>query len=159
MSAQRTKKLKIPKAHWSVREVSFVRPADVIHHADERRTLNGIVADFSFPFPIEQIKLIEFSAESVETGLSVGNHHHFRDSGQWEIVIVLGNRNETLFRFRYRNQGGPVKEKKLKGGDVVIVPPGCTLALLAVAPGARILEISNMNYHQNYVKDRLFQTK
>lgn len=126
-------------------------------NADARRIISGAAGDFGFPLQIRQVKVIEFSEEAVRNRLVVGNHRHFGESGQWEMILVLGEGRKPLFHFRYRNHAGKVQEKFLKGGDVVLVPPGCSLALVALKPGAKIIEISNQEYrHMNYMDDKLF---
>ena len=136
--------------------VSFLE-TNPFEHGDTRRFLSGVAGDFGFPLQIRQIKMIEFSADAVKNKLVVGNHRHFGESGQWEVIVILGTSKESVFRFRYRNYDGKVRERKLKGGDIALVPPGCSLALMALAPGARLLEISNQEYRDmNYMDDKLF---
>lgn len=136
--------------------VSFLR-TNPFENIDLRRSISGVAGDFGFPLQIRQIKIIEFSEDAVRNHLVVGNHCHFGESGQWELIVVLGKSRKPLFRFRYRNYRSGVKEKFLKGGDVVVVPPGCSLALVALASGARVIEISNQEYkNMNYIDDKLF---
>lgn len=136
--------------------VVFLR-ANPFENKDARRFISGAAGDFGFPLQIRQIKIIEFSEDAVRDRLVVGNHRHFGESGQWELVIVLGGKKESMLRFRYRNYHSGVKEKLLKGGDIAVVPPGCSLALIALKPGVRVIEISNQEYRsENYVKDKLF---
>jgi len=143
-------------------------PLDILPHVsflkckefesfDSRRIISGVAGDFGFPMQLRQIKLICFSNEAIKNKLIVGNHRHFGESGQWEMIIVLGKRKSPLFRFRYRNYIGKTHEKVLMGGDVVLVPPGCSLALLGIRPGVQIIEISNQEYKKkNYIDDKLF---
>jgi len=127
------------------------------YNADTRRVIDGVVGEFGGPFELRQIKLIDFSEESVSRKMIVGNHGHFRNSDQWEIIVILGEANQPLFQFRCREYDGQVQEHFLSGGDVVLIPPGCTLALIALAANSRILEISNKEYHAgNYIVDQLF---
>lgn len=136
--------------------VSFLRTKH-FEHFDSRRSIAGIAGDFGIPLQIRQIKIIEFTEEAVARKLVVGNHRHFGESGQWEIIIIIGGGRSPLFRFRYRNYKGKVQEKLLKGGDVALVPPGCSLALMALKPGGRLIEISNQEYSDmNYMDDKLF---
>jgi hypothetical protein len=136
--------------------VSFLR-TKYFEHIDSRRSIAGIAGDLGIPLQIRQIKIIEFTEEAIERRLVVGNHRHFGESGQWEMIIVLGGGRNPLFRFRYRNYKGKVQEKLLKGGDVALVPPGCSLALMALKSGSRLIEISNQEYSDmNYMDDKLF---
>jgi hypothetical protein len=126
-------------------------------NVDSRRSITGVVGDFGFPLQIKQIKVMEFSEEAVSRKLVVGNHRHFGESGQWEMIIILGHGRKPVFRFRYRNYKGKVQEKFLKGGDIALIPPGCSLALLALKAGAKLIEISNQEYSNiNYMDDNLF---
>jgi hypothetical protein len=136
--------------------VTFLRTKP-FENADIRRAISGVAGDFGFPLQIRQLKLIEFSSDAIKNKLVVGNHKHFGESGQWELIIILGKEKKPTFRFRYRNYHSGVKEKLLKGGDVVVVPPGCSLALVAMRAGARAIEISNQEYRRmNYADDKLF---
>lgn len=136
--------------------VSFLRTTQ-FEHLDTRRLISGVAGDFGFPMQIRQIKVIQFSEEAVKNKLVVGNHRHFGESGQWEVIVILGGGTQPLFRFRYRNFTGKVQEKLLKGGDIALVPPGCSLALMALKSGAQLIEISNQEYRDmNYMDDKLF---
>lgn len=136
--------------------VVFLRTKS-FENIDVRRIISGVAGDFGIPLQIRQIKIIEFSEESVRNRLVVGNHRHFGESGQWEFIIILGVERRPVFRFRYRNFRAGVKEKLLRGGDVVLVPPGCSLALVALRPGAKLIEISNQEFkNMNYIDDKLF---
>ena len=124
---------------------------------DVRRVISGVAGSLGFPLQIRQIKIISFSEESVRKSLIVGNHRHLGESGQWEVIVVLGSETTEYFIFRYRNYLSDVHEKRLVGGDVVIVPPGCSLGLLPLLAGAQVIEISNQEYHNmNYEVDELF---
>jgi len=136
--------------------VSFLRNIP-FENTDSRRSISGVAGDFGFPLQIRQIKTIEFSEEAIANNLVVGNHRHFGESGQWEVIVILGDDCKPIFRFRYRNYMGEVQERLLKGGDVALVPPGCSLALVALKAGARLIEISNQEYsNKNYMDDKLF---
>jgi len=155
------KKKKVNLYHLDARLTSRVR---IIHadktfeNKDARRSLTGLVGHFKFPFPIKQIKLIEFSNQSVSKGLIVGNHRHLPKSGQWEIVLVLGDNKKESFVFKYKNRNDTkIYESRLRGGDMAIIPPGCTLAFKALDKGVKMLEISNQEYNvKNYAKEDLF---
>jgi hypothetical protein len=124
---------------------------------DIRRAMSGIAGDLGFPLQIRQLKLISFTEESVKSRLIVGNHRHFGESGQWEVIIVLGNENIEYVHFRFRNHLSDIGERRLVGGDIVIIPPGCSLALIPLIPGAQVIEISNQEYRNiNYEIDILF---
>jgi hypothetical protein len=128
---------------------------DPFQNDDVRRSISGVAGDFGHEMPIKQIKLVQFTSESIIHMLVVGNHRHLSTSNQWEIVVVLG-KDENIFLFRWRNLDGLIGEKYLSGGDVVVVPPGCSLALRALHQGASLLEISNQIYHsENYLEDIL----
>lgn len=136
--------------------VVFLR-AKPFENFDVRRFVSGVAGNFGFPLQIRQIKIIEFSDDAVRDHLVIGNHRHFGESGQWELIVVLGKSQKPIFRFRYRNYNDNIQEKLLKGGNVVLVPPGCSLALVALKPGVKIIEISNKEYdHLNYADDKLF---
>lgn len=137
-------------------QVRFLKTKE-FSNVDSRRSIYGTAGDLGFPLQIRQIKIIEFTEESQKKKLVVGNHRHFGESGQWEVIVVLGSGKKPVFDFRYRNYKGPVKNKKLKAGDVVLVPPGCSLALVALQADARLIEISNQEYSKmNYMDDKLF---
>ena len=124
--------------------------------SDSRRKILGIVKHEFFINPT-QIKFINFTKNAVLKKKIVGNHRHPKNSGQWEVIYVLGDKNIKYFEFRYRNYNGPVKSKFLMGGDTVKIPPGCTLALKPLEFGASVIEISNMEHDpNNYIKDFLF---
>jgi len=126
-------------------------------NSDLRRVISGVAGNLGFPLQIRQIKIINFSGESVKQSLVVGNHRHLGESGQWELIVVLGSETTEYFKFRYRNYLADIQEKNLVGGDVVIVPPGCSLALVPLIPGAQVIEISNQEYrNMNYEIDQLF---
>jgi len=126
-------------------------------NVDSRRSIYGIAGDLGFSLQIRQIKVIEFTKESKKKKMVVGNHRHFGESGQWEVIVVLGTGVKPVFQFRYRNYKGPIKEKILKAGDVVLIPPGCSLALVALQNDAKLIEISNQEYSKmNYMDDNLF---
>lgn len=152
-----TKPKKLKRASKSILpHVLFLR-AKPFENIDARRLISGVAGDFGFPLQIRQIKIIEFPENSVKNRLVIGNHRHFGESGQWELIIVLGMSRKPVFHFRYRNYNDKVREKFLKGGDVVLVPPGCSLALMALCPGAKVIEISNQEYRYiNYIDDKLF---
>lgn len=137
-------------------KITFGRAAP-FENTDARRAISGVAGNLGFPLQIRQIKIINFTEESVKNKLVVGNHRHFGESGQWEVIVVLGNEETEYFHFRYRNYLSEVQETKLVGGDVVIVPPGCSLALVPLIPGAQVIEISNQEYrNMNYELDELF---
>ncbi len=137
-------------------KITFGR-AVPFENTDERRAISGVAGNLGFPLQLRQIKIIKFTEESVKNQLVVGNHRHFGESGQWEVIVVLGNEETEYFNFRYRNYLSDVQEKKLVGGDVVIVPPGCSLALIPLINGAQVIEISNQEYrNMNYEIDELF---
>jgi hypothetical protein len=128
--------------------------------SDPRRIINGVAGDFGPSLKIKQIKLIHFSKKSLKDREITGNHKHYSDSGQWEIIIVFGESVNPQFDFRYRNYNDPVSKKKLFSGDVVLVPPGCSLGLIPLELGALVIEISNCEYNsKNYIKDDLFNEK
>jgi len=139
-------------------KVKVLSPKKTFENIDERRSIVGLVNNLKFPFPIRQIKIIDFSKQAVVKKLIVGNHGHPKNSGQWEIDLVFGNKNKKYFRFRYRNRNNKkIYEKILSGGDVAIIPPGCIFAFLAILENSRLIEISNKEYNsKNYLKDLLF---
>lgn len=131
---------------------------DSFENIDVRRKITGVVGNFHFPFPLRQIKLIEFSREAVRNNLVVGNHGHPKNSGQWEIIIVLGPATTPMFRFRHKGIKSKISERILYGGDVAVIPPGCILAFVPLQEGARLLEISNKEYKpNNYIEENLFE--
>lgn len=137
-------------------KVKFLKTKE-FSNVDSRRSIFGTAGDLGFPLQIRQIKVIEFTKESQKKKMVVGNHRHFGESGQWEVIVVLGSGKKPIFHFRYRNSKGPVKEKMLKAGDVVLIPPGCSLALVALQADAKLIEISNQEYSKmNYMDDKLF---
>jgi dTDP-4-dehydrorhamnose 3,5-epimerase-like enzyme len=124
---------------------------------DIRRYISGVDGDFGLPMQIRQIKLIQFNEESIKKKLVVGNHKHYGESGQWELVIILGEKDVKQFDFRYRNYNENVQERILYGGDVAVIPPGCSLGLVALHANAMLIEISNKVYNpSNYIEDILF---
>jgi hypothetical protein len=134
---------------------------NVFSSADIRRSIVGISGELNIPvMQIKQIKVITFTSQAIKEGLVVGNHKHYGKSGQWEIIIVLDeDRNSELFHFRYRNYNSTIQERKLYAGDVVAVPPGCSLGLVSVAENATLIEISNQEYRaSNYIPDMLFES-
>ena len=154
------RKTKTKKAHSKVARrlgVTFSHNVVPFENSDGRRVIAGAAGDFGLPGGTRQIKLIEFSAKAVKGKMVVGNHLHLGDSGQWEFILVLGGEKKPSFKFRYKNYGGKVRERKLRGGDMVRVPPGCALGLVALKPNARVIEISNKEYDpKNYEKVKLF---
>lgn len=136
--------------------VSF-RSNNYFESIDPRRIIMGVAGNFEELDKVQQIKLIQFSQEAFDNNYVVGNHAHLGDSGQWEIVVVLGSSLTPQFEFRYRNRNGPILSKLLYGGDIALIPPGCSLGLIALLPGVQLLEISNQEYNENnYVVDILF---
>jgi len=124
---------------------------------DIRRYISGVDGDFGLPMQIRQIKLIQFNEDSIKKKLVVGNHKHYGESGQWELVIILGEKDVKQFNFRYRNYNENVQERILYGGDVAVIPPGCSLGLVALHVNAMLIEISNKVYNpSNYIEDILF---
>lgn len=136
--------------------VTFYKNSSFLNN-DYRRFISGVDGEFGLPMQIKQIKVIQFNEESVCNRMVVGNHRHYGESGQWELVIVLGKTDEQQFDFRYRNYDEEVKERVLMGGDVAVIPPGCSLALVAMHKDAMLIEISNKIYNsENYITDKLF---
>lgn len=158
MAERRTKRSKAirPEALNVLPHVTFLRTKGFAN-SDARRSILGVAGDFGFPIQIRQIKVIDFSDDAVARKLVVGNHRHFGESGQWEVLVILGSGQKPEFQFRYRNFESEVFERLLKPGDIVLVPPGCSLALVALRAGARLIEISNEEYdNMNYIDDKLF---
>ena len=156
-SAHSSKPRPIARDAWTITRVKIRRAEFSFENIDVRRIITGVVGDFEFPFPLRQIKLVEMTENAVREGFVVGNHRHVSASGQWEVVLVLGSSDTPMFRFRYKNRGSKIYERVLHGGDMAIVPPGCTLAFLPLCSGARLLEISDQEYNAaNYEKDALF---
>lgn len=137
-------------------QVSFYKNSS-FENADVRRIISGVDGDFGLPMQIRQIKVIQFNEESVSKRMVVGNHKHYGESGQWELIIILGKADEAQFNFRYRNYDDNINEKILMGGEVVVIPPGCSLALIGLHKNAMLIEISNKIYNsENYITDVLF---
>lgn len=125
------------------------------HHQDPRRKIMGAVGPFDFNMGVAQIKHIQTS--DLATGFVVGNHSHLASSGQWEVVVILGDSGTPLFHFRGRCTDGSIVDQRLFSGDTVYVPPGASIALMSLEPGASLLEISNMEFDpKNYSEDILF---
>jgi len=139
-------------------KVRVIPSKKTFEHKDARRSIVGLVNHLKFPFPIQQIKIIDFSNKAVKDKLVVGNHGHPIGSQQWEIVLALGDRKKKYFKFRYKNRNDKkIYEKEFYGGDVAIIPPGCILAFVPLSKEARLIEISNKEYRpHNYIKDSLF---
>lgn len=136
--------------------VTFYKNSSFLNN-DLRRLISGVAGDFGLPMQIKQIKVIQFNEESVKNQMVVGNHRHYGESGQWELVIVLGGFDKKQFNFRYRNYDEEARERVLMGGDVVVIPPGCSLALIALRADAMLIEISNKIYNPvNYIVDKLY---
>lgn len=137
-------------------EVAFYKNSS-FQNEDIRRYITGVDGDFGLPMQIRQIKVIQFNEESVNNKMVVGNHRHYGESGQWELVVVLGEENVQQFDFRYRNYNGSIEQRPLFGGEVAVIPPGCSLALIALHSNAMLIEISNKAYSpNNYIQDILF---
>lgn len=131
--------------------------ADTFSSADPRRSMIGIASHIGMELLISQIKIIEFNSESVSKRLVIGNHRHFTNSEQWEFIFVLGDKSKALIEFRYRNIDKEIGKKTLFGGDIVTIPPGCSLALVALDEDTKVIEISNKVFDpQNYILDELF---
>lgn len=126
--------------------VSFFKNT-MFKDGDPRRIINGVVGNFGPALEIKQIKVIQFSGNEQSEKKVIGNHKHYGNSGQWEIIIVLGNNDKPQFDFRYRNYKEPIAQKTLFSGDVVTVPPGCSLGLVSIDQNASIIEISNQEYN------------
>jgi len=127
-------------------------------NSDSRRDILGVVGKINFPIQINQIKLIKIKKFSLNKKIPVGNHAHYGKSGQWEIICVLGKGSKKIARFRYRNYNNKkINETLLKAGDIAMVPPGCSLAILPMVENLQVIEISNKEYSKkNYIKDKLF---
>lgn len=137
-------------------KVAFYKNSS-FQNEDIRRYITGVDGDFGLPMQIRQIKVIQFNEESVNKKMVVGNHRHYGESGQWELVVVLGEESVPQFDFRYRNYDGNIEERPLFGGEVAVIPPGCSLALIALNGNAMMIEISNKAYSpNNYIEDVLF---
>jgi len=137
-------------------QVTFYKNSS-FESGDERRNILGVAGNFGLARDIQQIKLITFNKESVRDRMVVGNHKHYGDSEQWEMLIVLGKTEQPQFEFRYRDYEERIKGRVLMGGEVAIVPPGCSLALIALHEKAMLIEISSKVYHpDNYIIDKLF---
>lgn len=136
--------------------VSFYKNSS-FENTDLRRFISGVDGEFGLPMQIKQIKVLHFNEESVKNRMVVGNHRHYGGSGQWELVVILGKTDEAQFDFRYRNYEDGISAKILMGGEVVVIPPGCSLALIALHKEAMLIEISNKIYSpENYITDNLF---
>jgi len=144
------------KEHIFLPHVSFFKNTK-FKDDDPRRIISGVVGEFGPALEIKQIKLIQFSDKVSSERKIIGNHKHYGDSGQWEIIVVLGDSNNPQFDFRYRNYNQAIAHKTLFCGDVVSIPPGCSLGLVSIDQSAMIIEISNQEYNsENYIKDDLF---
>jgi hypothetical protein len=131
--------------------------ADIFSSKDSRRSMSGIASEVGIDLLISQIKIIEFDHESVSNKSVIGNHKHFPESNQWEFIFVLGDDSTELIEFRFRNIDQNIERALLRGGDIVSVPPGCSLALVALHEDAQVIEISNKVYDpNNYLLDKLF---
>ena len=131
--------------------------AESFNHTDSRRVLSGLCAIPDLPISLCQLKLIEFSSSKDLDKSIVGNHKHRGVSGQWEVVLVLGDPNTPQFEFRYRNYNSATQTAFLNGGYVVAVPPGCSLALKPLFKTSKLIEVSNQTYRSdNYIEDILF---
>lgn len=145
------------KLATDISKVRFFRSTPFVN-ADARRSIVGVAGQLGIHLNISQIKILEFSEESVANRHIVGNHRHLGSSDQWEFIIALGNPEEYLFEFRYRNQDGRISREFLLGGVIVAIPPGCSLGLIALKADAKIIEISNRIYDPaNYEIDSLFE--
>tara|TARA_B110000503_G_scaffold23182_1_gene36103 strand:- start:17395 stop:17835 length:441 start_codon:yes stop_codon:yes gene_type:complete len=140
-----------------IHKVSFLKN-NIIENIDERRKIFGVVGSFGDLLEIKQIKIIEFDENAVSTKKVIGNHSHFASSNQWEIIVVFGKKTASQIDFRYRNYSEKkIRKKILKGGVVVVIPPGCALALRPLKHDVKIIEISNKIYNaKNYIVDELF---
>lgn len=139
--------------------VTFYK-SESFHHKDNRRDLFGIARTQKIKVDFCQIKLITFTNESVKKKLVTGNHRHHKNSDQWEYIIVLGNSDDKdLIEFRFRNYEEPIQRKFLKAGDIISIPPGCSLGLVPLTDQVKIVEVSNKKYSENYEKINLFDEK
>lgn len=125
---------------------------------DARRSIEGVSGEFGSTFELKQIKIIEFKDRPVNSKKVIGNHSHFGESDQWEIIIVLGDSNVPQVDFRYRNyKNAKIQRDLLSGGHVVLIPPGCSLGLIPLNKNVKLIEISNKVYNEsNYIEDDLF---
>ncbi len=127
-------------------------------NVDIRRKINGVVGYFGHFFEFKQIKIIEFDQKAVDEKKVIGNHCHYFGSNAWEMIIIISEQSTPQVDFRYRNYSEKkVNKKKLKAGNVAVIPPGCSLALLPLTSNVKIIEISSMTYDaNNYIEDILF---
>jgi len=127
------------------------------NHSDIRRHIIGISGKLNLSNKMKQMKIIFVSDHSVIKKEIIGNHLHKKSSDQWEYIYVINdNKKKFIFEFRYKNYEESIKQKKLKSGDCVIVPPGCALGFLPLEKNSFIIEISNKIYEDNYEKVNLF---
>ena len=131
---------------------------NTFENVDERRKITGVVGNFGDVFDLKQIKIIEFDKKAIDEKKIIGNHSHYFGSNAWEMLIIISDQISPQVDFRYRNYSEKkIYKTKLKGGDVVIIPPGCSLALMPLTSKVKIIEISSMNYDSNnYIEDTLF---
>ncbi|MFA7654236.1 MAG: hypothetical protein WCX97_04315 [Candidatus Magasanikbacteria bacterium] len=114
---------------------------------DARRKIAELI--LMSPFETATISIIEAKG----AGEILGNHFHTPESQRTEIFLVIGNKNEEIFRFSFRNQY-QTKEVVLKGGEILIVHPGTTHAFKALRPGATLLVVANKEYNpKDDIKD------
>ncbi|MDO8424401.1 MAG: hypothetical protein Q7S70_00495 [bacterium] len=130
-------------------------------HIDKRRIIIDTVfrEGMVLPFPIKQVKVIDFSREGVDQAMAVGNHYHSKESGRQEFFTVLGAPESSLcLSFRWRKAGQEkIEEKGLMNGDGVYVPPGYSHAFVPLMSGVKLLGLSNLPFRdEDDIADKLF---
>lgn len=139
-------------------------------HIDNRREIRDTTLEMpvTLPFPIRQVKLINFSVQAVIQMLVVGNHYHTEESERYEFYVIyskesqgssgLNGLSEPACIFRFRKAGErELQEIRMKAGDACLIPPGNSHAFMPIRAGVQIFGLSNLEYDSAHdVKDKLF---
>ena len=116
---------------------------DVFFHNDSRRQLNDVTLPGPLPFPVVQMKSLDFHSDGVEEGRPVGNHYHSEKSGRIEFFVAVGGKGD-LFQFFWKDPGSEeVKEQTMKCGDACLIPVGTSHSFIPLQEGCQIWGFSN----------------
>ncbi|MBI2038496.1 MAG: hypothetical protein HYT19_01055 [Candidatus Nealsonbacteria bacterium] len=133
------------------------------YHKDERRLIrDAVLESVRLPFPVVQVKTLNFFDAAVEQKMPVGNHYHPRESRRHEFFVFLGKLpekdNPPAAIFRYREAGkNDFTEINLQLGDSCFVPAGVSHAFLPLVPGVEVVALSNKAFDDDDdIPDKLF---
>jgi dTDP-4-dehydrorhamnose 3,5-epimerase-like enzyme len=120
-------------------------------HSDQRRTIADIILP-PLPFSVVQVKVIDFTVQSVMERLAVGNHYHTKKSERAEFFVATGPVGKSLFMFAHLENGGDGNRQivQMQHGDACLVLPESVHAFVPLVADAVLWGFSNKPYDPSH---------